>query len=174
MTPSLLQRFIKALHDIDQSGNTQNMLKLFSDQCEISNVAIKPLRGKKGVEQFWKDYSETFQDIETDFTRVSETEGKCFLEWTSKGKLKTGRSIVYEGLTVIEWKNDAIQRFKAYHDSAVFLKEGGKHSDTAAESSKVRAISTSKVMEGGPRRDISTPGEGVLTSTIKDRDAATG
>jgi hypothetical protein len=37
-----------------------------------------------------------------------------------------------------------------------------------------KALPTSEVVEGGPRRDLSTPGEGVLTSTLNDRDAATG
>jgi hypothetical protein len=56
------------------------------------------------------------------------------------------------------------------------LKEGGKHAESSepSASSNVRPLTTNKVMEGGPKRDISTPGEGVLTSTLKDRDAATG
>jgi hypothetical protein len=36
-----------------------------------------------------------------------------------------------------------------------------------------RVATTDEVMTGGERRDISTPGEGVLTSTLKDRDTST-
>jgi hypothetical protein len=175
MTAPLIQRFIDALHKTDRSHETQQMVELFSDQCEISNVAIKPLQGKKGVERFWKDYCSVFENVKTEFTRVGEIDGKAFLEWTSQGVLKSGRPVVYEGVTLLEWKDDRIHRFKAYHDSAVFLKEGGKHAEgEASEPSNVRHITTNKVMEGGPKRDISTPGEGVLTSSLKDRDAATG
>ncbi|MFL5814990.1 MAG: nuclear transport factor 2 family protein [Bdellovibrionia bacterium] len=175
MTAPLIQRFIDALHKTDQSRDTQQMVDLFADHCEISNVAIKPMSGKKGVERFWNDYCATFKDVKTNFTRVSESDGKAILEWVSEGVLQSGRPIVYEGVTILEWSNgDHIERFKAYHDSAAFLKEGGKHADVTSHESNVHPISTNKVMEGGPKRDVSTPGEGVLTSSLKDRDAATG
>lgn len=175
MTTPLIQRFIDALHKTDQSHETQHMVDLFSDQCEISNVAIKPLRGKNGVDRFWRDYCAIFKNVKTKFTRITEADGKGFLEWTSEGVLQSGRPVVYEGVTLLEWKDDHIERFKAYHDSAVFLKEGGKHVESAAsDQQNVHPITTNKVMEGGPKRDISTPGEGVLTSSLKDRDAATG
>jgi steroid delta-isomerase-like uncharacterized protein len=174
MKNSIVKKFIQALHTADQKGDVHEMTTLFSDDCEISNVAIKPLSGKAGVERFWKEYIATFKQVNTQFTRVEESEGKCVLEWISQGTLQSGRSIAYEGVTLLDFKNDKIQRFKAYHDSAAFLKEGGKHSDVALGPDNVHPISTSKVMEGGPRREISTPGEGVLTSTLKDRDAATG
>lgn len=174
MTMPIIEKFTHALHAIDQTGDCNKMTELFSEQCEISNVAIKPMHGKKGVERFWQDYCSMFNHIKTDFHRIHETNGKGFLEWTSRGELKSGRPIVYEGMTMIEWDQDRIVRFKAFHDSAVFLKEGGKHAESSDASSNVRPLTTNKVMEGGPKRDISTPGEGVLTSTLKDRDAATG
>jgi hypothetical protein len=174
MKTPIVQKFTRALHELDQTGNFSQMANLFSDNCEIGNVAIKSLRGKKGVERFWQDYCATFNHVETKFDRVHEADDKCFLEWTSKGELKSGRPIVYEGLTLIEWDNDHIVRLRAFHDSAVFLKEGGKHLEKTSDEFNVRPLSTNKVMEGGPKRDISTPGEGVLTSTLKDRDAATG
>jgi hypothetical protein len=174
MTAKLIKRFIDALHKTEQSRDTRQMVDLFSDNCEISNVAIKPMRGKKGVEHFWTDYCSTFKDVKTTFTRVSESEGKGILEWVSEGVLQSGRPIVYEGVTLLEWDGDHILRFKAYHDSAAFLKEGGKHADAVSHDFNVHPISTNKVMEGGPKRDVSTPGEGVLTSSLKDRDAATG
>jgi hypothetical protein len=105
---------------------------------------------------------------------MSEEEGKAFLEWTSRGVLQSGRPLVYEGLTRLDWQGDKIKSMKAYHDSAVFLKEGGKHIESSSDShSAHKPISTHEVMKGGPRRDISTPNEGVLTSTLKDRDTAT-
>lgn len=167
-----VEKFMDALREIEESSETKGMLDLFSEKCEISNVAIKPLRGKQGVLRFWRDYRANFKEIHTEFTSVTETEGKSFLEWVSRGVLQSGRCIIYEGLTFLEWADSQIVRFKAYHDSAAFLKEGGKHQEASTVNPE-GMISTEEVMRGGPRRDISTPGEGVLTSTPTDRDAST-
>lgn len=42
------------------------------------------------------------------------------------------------------------------------------------EEPKVRPLTTSEVLTEKDRRDTSTPGEGVLSSELNDRDAATG
>jgi len=173
MARSIVERFINALREVEELAEMKGMLSLFTEDCEISNVAIHPLHGKQGVLQFWQDYRGMFEEVHTKFTSVTEADEKAFLEWTSRGLLKSERSLAYEGLTVLECQNDAIVRFKAYHDSAAFLKEGGKHEEALVLEPGDRPIFTSEVMEGGPRRDISTPGEGVLTSTSRDRDTST-
>lgn len=38
----------------------------------------------------------------------------------------------------------------------------------------LKLISTEEVMDGSSKKDISTPGEGILSSSLTDRDAATG
>lgn len=173
MTSPKVDRFIHALQELESSKETKGMLELFSETCEISNIAIKPLHRKQGVLRFWQDYLGTFKEVHTEFKSVTETEGKAFLQWVSQGLFHSGRSATYEGLTLLEWEGEAIVRFKAYHDSAVFLKEGGKqHKEASTSDLAETMITTEEVMRGGPRRDISTPGEGVLTSTPTDRDAS--
>ena len=98
MTHPNVQHFINALHNLEDSHEMKEMLGLFSEACEISNVAIKPLHGKQGALRFWKDYLATFKEVHTEFKSVTETERKVFLEWVSRGLFQSGRPAVYEGL----------------------------------------------------------------------------
>lgn len=171
------ERFIHALHQLEQRGEAAfaEMLALFgSDQCELSNVSLRPLCGKQGAERFWKDYLAAFKRVCTEFTSVTRAGDQTVLEWISRGMLQSGRAITYEGVTLLRWNGDQVARLRAYHDTAAFIRGGAKHAEEESELPGLRVISTDEVMRGGPRRDLSTPGEGVLTSTQNDRDAATG
>jgi hypothetical protein len=116
-------RFVHALQQLEETRNIDDsMLGLFDEGCEVSNVAVRPLSGRQGARRFWHDYLSTFSEVHTRFTRQFETDGKCYLEWISEGVLPNGHPIKYEGITVLEWDGDHIRRFKAYHDSAAFLR----------------------------------------------------
>lgn len=105
------------------------MVKSFSAQCELSNVSVTPLHGLEGAERFWRDYLATFAEVHTRFLQVVECGKTAYLEWRSEGRLASGKPLSYEGITMIQADGERIVRFKAYHDSAVFLASGGKHAD---------------------------------------------
>ncbi len=129
---SLVQSFIECLHELERGGDSAPLLELFEpDGCEVSNVAIAPLRGRAGAQRFWMDYRSLFKEVRTEFTRITETDSCAFLEWVSHGVLNTGKPIVYGGVTILDLEGDRIARLRAYHDSAAFMRAAARHLEAA-------------------------------------------
>src|SRR4051812_43687565 len=102
---SPLHQFIEALEELEHTRDIERMLALFSDDCELRNLAIHPVHGKSGAIRFWHDYLTFFESIQTEFTRVTECGSLAFLEWASSGRFHSGKPLVYEGLTILEMRN---------------------------------------------------------------------
>jgi ketosteroid isomerase-like protein len=111
------QQFIEALHQLENQGDLEKMISMFSDQAELQNPTDdRPHRGRKGAESFWEAYRHSFEEIHSDFRTVSESDGSVMLEWTSRGRLPDGSPIEYDGVSVVEYEDEQIRRFRAYFD----------------------------------------------------------
>lgn len=111
------QQFIEALHQLETEGDLERMISMFSDQAELQNPTDdRPHRCRKGAEAFWEAYRHSFQEIHSDFRTVSESDGSVMLEWTSRGRLSDGSPIEYGGVSVVEYEEEQIRRFRAYFD----------------------------------------------------------
>ncbi|MDQ6693632.1 MAG: nuclear transport factor 2 family protein [Chloroflexota bacterium] len=116
-----VQEFIAGLRQLEATGDGAELLRVFSKTCTISNGQMdKELEGRDGAARFWKDYRDTFRDIKSQFTRITEMPGVAVLEWTSSGTLKTGGPIYYRGVSIITLDGDEIVDFMAYFDSRHF------------------------------------------------------
>lgn len=123
MTGTTADRFIRALQQVEETGNVEPLAELFADDAEISSLAvIEPLRGYAGAREFWKEYLHAFDHIHSQFTRVIEHDGEIILEWKSEGVLRNGCPIDYCGVSILETADGRVRRFRSYYDTAAFLK----------------------------------------------------
>lgn len=123
MTSSTADRFIRALQQVEETGNVEPLAELFADDAELSNLAvIEPLRGYAGAREFWKEYLHAFDHIHSRFIRVIEHDGGIVLEWKSEGALRNGCPIDYCGVSILETAGGRVRRFRSYYDTAAFLR----------------------------------------------------
>ena len=120
--------FMQMLQRIEETGEIELLVELFSNDAELMNLAmLEPLKGKEGAHQFWDKYLSVFDQIHSEFTNVIENNDASVLEWVSKGTLSSSEEITYRGVSVLEFNNGKVQRFRTYYDSAAFLPQGAKH-----------------------------------------------
>lgn len=123
----MTSHFMSTLQKVEETGNVEPLVALFSDDAELLNLAmLEPLKGKEGAHRFWEKYLSVFDRIHSEFTNVVESDDASVLEWISKGTLPTSEQITYRGVSVLEFRNGEVQRFRTYYDSAAFLPQGAK------------------------------------------------
>lgn len=127
MTSEVASRFMQTLQQIENTGNVEPLVALFTADAELINLAMtEPLTGQAGAQSFWQRYLSVFERIHSEFTHVVESDNTAVLEWYSTGALATGTPVNYRGVSVLEISNGNVQRFRTYYDSAVFLPQGAK------------------------------------------------
>lgn len=120
-TNPTVRRFIEGLELLEEKGQAASLLALFSEDCVTGNCHLdEPMRGMEGARQYWHDYRNTFDDIQSRFSRITETGDVAVLEWTSRGTLKTGHPIEYRGVSILTLEGSKISDFIAYFDSKPF------------------------------------------------------
>lgn len=120
-------QFMHTLQEIEETGKVESLVALFADDAELINLAmLEPLTGQEGAHRFWQKYLSVFDRIHSEFTNIVENDDTSMLEWVSKGTLSSSEEITYRGISVLEFKNGKVQRFRTYYDSASFLPQGAK------------------------------------------------
>lgn len=123
MTGRHAQNFMDALHGLEKDGSMDRLVEMFSDHAELRSPAQERThRGKEGAKAFWDAYQRSFEEIHSDFRNVTESDDAVILEWTSRGRLASGSTIEYDGVSVVEHQDDQIRRFRTYFDPGA-LKE---------------------------------------------------
>lgn len=126
MTSEIAERFMHTLQQIEETGDVEPLVMMFTEDAELSNLTmIEPLQGQDGARRFWQKYLSVFDLIHSKFTHVAEGDGTAVLEWVSQGALSTGESVHYRGISVIE-TDRGVHRFRTYYDSAALWQEGAK------------------------------------------------
>ena len=127
MTTELAERFMQTLQQIEDTGDVEPLVALFTEDAELSNLALtEPLKGQDGARRFWQKYLSVFERIHSKFHNVIEGDRTIVLEWNSEGALSSGEAINYQGISVLEIDNGQVQHFRTYYDSAAFLPQGAK------------------------------------------------
>lgn len=113
------ESFKKALLQTEETRDPQPVAGLFQEGAQLSNLA-----GDHGTDAraFWQQYLEQFKEIRSEFTSAVTGDGAAALEWKSRGLLKDGRPAEYRGVSVIEFDENGLTGFRAYYDSAAFVR----------------------------------------------------
>lgn len=125
MTDDAAQRFAHALQEFERNGDVQAFVgAVFADGAELHRPEHlgQTETGQQGAAAFWEQYRAQFDEIASSFSRVEEREGLGVLEWTSEGRLSTGRPIRYAGVSVLDLDADGrVTRFATWYDTAAFI-----------------------------------------------------
>ena len=121
---SRAQQFADALQRLEQDRDLDPFLTQFSDDVRLMRPETGGHEeGGDGARAFWTAYLEQFDDIASTFGRLVDAGALGELEWTSTGRLKTGREITYTGVSLLEHDDDGnVQRFVSYYDTAAFVR----------------------------------------------------
>jgi ketosteroid isomerase-like protein len=118
------QRFVDALTKLEQSGALEPLLSLFAEDAQVSNVAsTRVFTGLEGARQFWAEYKRVLARVKSTFRNMIESGDRVALEWETQGMARNGAAVNYEGVSIIEWREDRIIRFYAYFDPGLLERE---------------------------------------------------
>ena len=118
------QRFVDALTKLEETGEMDALLALFSDDAQVSNVVShRTFQGQDGARKFWTEYKGMLQQVKSTFRNMIESGDRVALEWESSGTAHNGAAVDYEGVSIIEWDGDQISRFYAYFDPRLLGQE---------------------------------------------------
>jgi ketosteroid isomerase-like protein len=114
------RRFVDALARLEEHGEVEPLLALFSEDARVSNVASRrTFHGREGARQFWREYKGMLRQVKSTFRNLIESGDRVALEWESRGTAHNGAAVDYEGVSILEWDGEHISRFYAYFDPRV-------------------------------------------------------
>jgi ketosteroid isomerase-like protein len=114
------RRFVDALARLEEHGEVEALLALFSEDARVSNVASRrTFHGREGARQFWREYKGMLRQVKSTFRNLIESGDRVALEWESRGTAHNGAAVDYEGVSILEWDGEHISRFYAYFDPRV-------------------------------------------------------
>ncbi len=126
MASEIAEKFMDGLQTIEKENQVDALVELFSDKAELTRLTHKTYEGKDEAKRFWQEYLEPFDEVHTEFFKVTEDDETVVLEWESKGKLANGHDIDYQGVSSFDTEGGEVVRFRTYYDSAAFLPEGAE------------------------------------------------
>lgn len=115
----ITRQFLSALRGLEREGNIEEIVALFRAQCDVGNV-ISPnvFIGRQGARDYWSVYRNWFGEIESTVHRVIYSDQHAAIEWSSRGTRANGLHISYEGVSLLEFTDGEISRFRAYFNPA--------------------------------------------------------
>lgn len=117
MSKELTETFVNALRVLENDGDVERMVPLFSEDSEIGNTALHgTFSGHDGVREFWTNYRATFAELESQFRNWIVSDGVSALEWETVGRSTQGEEVRYPGVSILENDGEKITRFFAYFD----------------------------------------------------------
>jgi ketosteroid isomerase-like protein len=118
------QRFVDALTKLEQSGELEPLLALFAEDAQVSNAAsTRVFTGLDGARLFWTEYKGVLARVKSTFRNMIESADRVALEWETQGTAQNGAAVNYEGVSILEWREDRIIRFYAYFDPGLLGRE---------------------------------------------------
>jgi steroid delta-isomerase-like uncharacterized protein len=122
MAHEQVERFLGALSRLEQEGDVEAMVSLFGDDAELrSPTDLQPRHGAEGARRFWETYRRSFQDVHSEMRQVVEGDGAAVLEWTGRVRSGEGEELSYDGVSVLEFADGRIRRFRTYFNPAPLL-----------------------------------------------------
>jgi ketosteroid isomerase-like protein len=111
------ERFISALHALEAQQDVDGIATLFAGDADVGNAATtREYHGRDGAREFWSSYRETFGEVRSEFISVVDGDDRAALEWRTRGSLATGEPLDYSGVSVLEFRDGEVSRFRAYFD----------------------------------------------------------
>ena len=114
MAENTAKNFINALKKLESDRDLETICGLFSENAKVGNVVTDDKN--LGAREFWKNYRDNFDTVDSTFHNEIITEATAALEWTTTGTSNGGSEFQYDGVSILEIEGDVITRFHAYFD----------------------------------------------------------
>lgn len=114
MAHEITEKFIEALHELEQNRDVEKIAALFSGDAEVNNVVTVDNSHDLSAKEFWQKYRDNFGEVSSEFSNKIYGENSSALEWTTTGTGADGGDVRYEGVSILETDGDRITRFFAY------------------------------------------------------------
>jgi ketosteroid isomerase-like protein len=116
---SVAEQFVAALGKLEESRNVDEITSLFAADSEIGNIVVpEKFQGPEGAREFWSKYRDTFEEMHSTYRSQISSETGASLEWITEGTSKDHHPVRYEGVSILEFENGQIKRFRAYFNPA--------------------------------------------------------
>ena len=132
MAHEISEKFIEALHALEESRDVEKIAALFADGAEVNNVVTIENSHDLQARDFWQKYRDNFGEVHSEFRNKIYGENSAALEWTTTGTSADGGAIDYEGVSILETDGARITRFFAYFNPSKL----GRQIDEAAQATK--------------------------------------
>ncbi len=118
MAHEISEKFIEALHELEENRDVEKIAVLFADDAEVNNVVTIENSHDLSPKDFWQKYRDNFGEVKSEFKNKIYGENSAALEWTTTGTGADGGAINYQGVSILETDGDKIKRFFAYFNPA--------------------------------------------------------
>ena len=117
MSKVVADRFVEALHKLEEDRDVEALVEIHNDDCDVGNVAVpRTFSGHDGLREFWTSYRDTFGETKSEFRNVfADDAGHVALEWNTSGDAN-GKNVSYDGVSLLEIEDGKVSRFRAYFD----------------------------------------------------------
>ena len=115
MSQEVADRFVDALHKLEEDRDVETLVEIHTEDCDVGNVAVpKTFSGHEGLREFWTSYRDTFGNMRSEFRNVfADDAGHAALEWNTSGDAN-GNDVSYDGVSLLEIEGGKVNRFRAY------------------------------------------------------------
>lgn len=121
----IANRFIEQLHRLEDGDMAvaDQLADMFADTAELTNPAIERngrslLHGRDRIAAFWRQYSDTFGEIHSEFFDVTTSDHSAGLFWRSTGTNPSGEALEYDGVSLLVFdQTGKIARFQGFFDT---------------------------------------------------------
>lgn len=135
MSHEVAQRFIDALHQLEEQRELDSIVATYAPGCEVGNVVSpEQFHDPEGAREFWQTYRAAFGEVHSTFRNIIATDGHAALEWTTKGTNPDGKPFAYDGVSILEIADDKITRFRAYFNPSALGRQIVEPEDRVAGS----------------------------------------
>jgi len=114
MAHEIAEKFIEALHELEENRDLEKIAALFAAGAEVNNVVTIDNSHDLDAREFWAKYRDNFGEVKSEFSNKIYGEKTVALEWTTTGTAAGGGEIEYEGVSILETNGEQITRFFAY------------------------------------------------------------
>lgn len=123
MPTDIIHRFADTLQQVEQTGDVEPLMELFSDNSTLVSPEREiAVSGRDAIRKFWSHYLHSFQTVRSTFTRIRASGELGVLEWKSEGTLQKGTPFHYCGVSLLDVDDDHVQRFATYYDTAALVR----------------------------------------------------
>jgi ketosteroid isomerase-like protein len=123
MTPEQIRAVIESYYTNVAAMNAEGVLPNFAeDAISHDPVGEPPAKVHEGFSEFIGRLQAVFISLETAIESIFISGNSAAVKWKTQGVSKTGKSVIFEGITVFEMNDDGkIQTTRAYWSPAQMI-----------------------------------------------------